>query len=96
MFCEQLIFNLDWRTRAKSLTTPILPGLPKPSKAIFRYALHGNDKSCKADFVRCEKCYVTVHRICYGNDVIKVTSWVCDRCQSVTYVSVSILFDYPK
>lgn len=93
MVCEQLTFNLDWRTRAKSSMFPNLPCLPKLSKATFKYALLGIDKTSRADLIRCEKCYLTVHKICYGiNENIMFTSWICDRCQSDSLVSVSIFY----
>lgn len=83
---------MDWRTRAKSLMFPNLPCLPKLSKALFRFALHGSDKTTKADLIRCEKCYLTVHKLCYGINVdYPLTSWLCDRCQSDSFDSVSIL-----
>lgn len=77
---KKLTFNLDWRTKAKSFMNPKLPNLQSPSKAIFKHALCGSEKVFRADLIRCEKCYLTVHKLCYGINVDTSNHWLCDRC----------------
>lgn len=55
--------------------------MPKPTKAVFRYTLHGCDRPIKAELIRCQRCYLTVHDVCYGVNG-DTTSWLCDRCQT--------------
>jgi len=82
---------MDWQTRATSYMQPTLPNLPKPTKALFNHLFNGNDKGSKAELVRCQKCYLTVHKICYGFNENMGMSWLCDRCQSNSLFAVSVL-----
>ncbi|XP_008183316.1 lysine-specific demethylase 4C [Acyrthosiphon pisum] len=77
---HKLTFNLDWQTTATNFMHPKLPDLQKPSNALYKHALSGGDKGFKADLIRCEKCYLTVHKVCYGINVDTSIHWLCDRC----------------
>lgn len=70
---------------------PRLPDLQKPSNALFKHALSGGSKSLKADLIRCEKCYLTVHKVCYGINVDTSRHWLCDRCMKNKMLAVSVL-----
>lgn len=70
---------------------PKLPELQKSTHALFKHALSGSDKGYKADLIRCEKCYLTVHKVCYGINVDTSTHWLCDRCNKNNMLAVSIL-----
>lgn len=62
--------------------------LPKTGKALFRCIVNGGDKPCKkVELIRCEKCYLTVHKDCYGGG--NSTSWICERCENESLVIVS-------
>lgn len=69
---------------------PMLPTLPKSSKTLFLNTIKGSDKSSKTDLIRCNNCYLTVHQVCYGIDVDKSASWLCDRCEAKSFIAVSV------
>ncbi|XP_016659770.1 lysine-specific demethylase 4C-like [Acyrthosiphon pisum] len=78
--CKKLTFNLDWQIIAKSST---LPTLKKPTSALFKYALSTSNKVFMENLIRCEKCYLTVHKLCYGTTVdTRRIHWLCDRCMT--------------
>ncbi|XP_060857752.1 lysine-specific demethylase 4A-like [Metopolophium dirhodum] len=77
LYHKKLTFNLDWQIIAKSF---VLPNLKKPTIALFKHALSGSDKFFKEKLIRCEKCYLTVHKVCYGITVDTSSHWLCDRC----------------
>lgn len=85
---------MDWKTQASTELSSMqstLPKLPKSTKALFRYTLHGFDRLLKSKLIRCEKCYLLVHKLCYGiHDNISDTSWLCERCQENS-VAVSVI-----
>jgi len=62
----------------------------KPTEAFFKRALSGIDIAFKADLVRCEKCYLIVHKVCYGVNVNTSSPWLCDRCMKNPMHAVSI------
>lgn len=80
---------MDWKARATSFMHPKLPDLQKPSKVLFKTALSGGDRGLKADLIRCEKCYLTVHKVCYGINVDTSRHWLCDRCMKNNMLAVS-------
>lgn len=75
--------------KATSLMLSNLPTLPKTSKALFKNALNGSDKASRADLIRCEVCYLVVHKVCYSTSINKGTPWLCDRCQMKPLAAVS-------
>lgn len=70
---------------------PKLTNLQRPTKALFKQALSGSNEVFKADLIRCVKCYLTVHKVCYGTNVDTSSHWVCDRCMKNPRLAVSIL-----
>jgi len=70
---------------------PPLSNLPLSSKAFFKYVLDDSNEDPQNDgLIRCVKCYVTVHKLCYDiSQDIKGTSWLCDRCDKNKLDSVS-------
>lgn len=80
---------MNWKIRAKSYMQPILPTLPKTSKALFSCIVNGSEKPYRrSELIRCECCFLTVHNVCYGiHEDIK--TWICDRCQSQSPIVVS-------
>lgn len=82
---------MDWKIKAKSFMSPNLPKLQKPTKALFKQAIAGIDNAIKGDLIRCEKCYLTVHKVCYGINVDISKHWLCDRCLKNAILAVSIL-----
>ncbi|XP_025191836.1 lysine-specific demethylase 4C-like [Melanaphis sacchari] len=84
---KKLTFNLDWQIKARSFMRPKLPNLQNPSKVLFKHALCGSEKVFKADLIRCEKCYLTVHKVCYGINVDTSKHWLCDRCMKNAIVA---------
>ncbi|XP_060856968.1 lysine-specific demethylase 4A-like isoform X2 [Metopolophium dirhodum] len=76
---KKLTFNLDWQIIAK---LSVLPTLKKPTKALYKHALSGSDKVFKEKLIRCEKCYLTVHEVCYGITIDTSIHWLCDRCMT--------------
>lgn len=80
---------MDWRIKASSLMEPNLPIFPKTSKALYKKALNGSEKTSRSELIRCEFCYLVVHKVCYGTSINKGTPWLCDRCQLKSLVAVS-------
>ncbi|XP_060860643.1 lysine-specific demethylase 4A-like [Metopolophium dirhodum] len=74
---KKLTFNLDWQIMAKSF---VLPTLNKPTIVLFLQALSGSDEILKEKLIRCEKCFLTVHEVCYGITIDTSSHWLCDRC----------------
>jgi len=70
---------------------PKLPNLQKPTKVLFKQALSGSGEVFKSDLIRCEKCYLTVHKMCYGINVYTGSYWLCDRCKENPMILVSVL-----
>lgn len=67
--------------------------LPKPTKAAFRYILHGCDKAAKANLIKCYNCNLIVHTVCYGveENIDRNTNWKCERCRTKSFDVVSEL-----
>jgi len=70
----------------------VLPNLKKPTIALFKHALSGSDKGFKEKLIRCEKCYLIVHKVCYGTAVDTSSHWLCDRCMTNPRLAVSVLY----
>jgi len=87
---------LDWKTKAVVSMMPPLSNLPPRSKAYFKYVVDDSNKVLQTDgLIRCVKCYVTVHKMCYDiSQDIKEESWLCDRCDKNELNSVSSKMHY--
>lgn len=84
---------MDWQNIAKSFIRSKLPNMQNPTEALFKHALSGSGNVLTADLIRCEKCYLTVHKECYGInvDMNKSSQWLCDRCMKNSWLAVSVL-----
>jgi len=70
---------------------PKLAKFQKSTKALFKHALSGSGEVLNEDLIRCEKCYLTVHKVCYNINVYTNNHWLCDRCMKNSEFAVSIL-----
>lgn len=73
------------------MTKYALNPLPGPTNPLFQNALSGNGKSVKEGLIRCAICFLTVHKVCYGNALNKGYGehWMCNGCQKNTLQTVS-------
>ncbi|CAI6372589.1 unnamed protein product [Macrosiphum euphorbiae] len=80
MTCEKVSFNLDWKTTARSFMHLKSLNALKPTKAIFHNAISGTI-ILNAELLKCEKCYLVVHKVCYGIKNVDICiPWLCNRC----------------
>lgn len=68
---------------------PPLSALPQLSDCLFGNLAYGTKNIVKARLVRCDKCFLTVHELCYyGNVEIKQNNdkfWICNQCEKSTF-----------
>lgn len=63
----------------------------KPTKPIFHNAISGTI-ILNAELLKCEKCYLVVHKVCYGIKNVDICiPWLCNRCMKNPMNAVSIL-----
>jgi len=65
----------------------------KPTKALFINAISGVTIIFNSELLRCEKCYLVVHKVCYYGikNVDTCIPWLCDRCIKNPMHAVSVL-----
>jgi len=89
-----LTLDLDWKTKLAVSMLPPLSDLPQLSNCLFDNLASGTKNIDKAPLVRCKKCFLTVHELCYYGTVENKQNnelWLCDRCQKSTSGEVSAL-----